>query len=142
MLGLGKESSEYLGDWSGFDSLRYIHPLDFADSLSSVCTLLFELKFPADQFYLLNYNCPGFLKAALADNEVKIKKPSQSIRIIGEVHRLHGEEEKYVEQLFQDRFGNDSEEKNNNDSDTDDAKQSPGLVAGTPTGSSCVLCLY
>ena len=72
---------------------------------------------------------------------MKIKKPSQSIRIIGEVLRLHGEEEKYVEQLFQDRFGNGSEEKNYNDADADGAKQSPSLVEGTQTGSSCVLCL-
>jgi hypothetical protein len=36
ILGLDEESTGSVGDWSGLDTLQSIHPLDFADSLSSV----------------------------------------------------------------------------------------------------------
>ena len=34
---LEEESAESIGDWSGLGTLQSIHPLDFADALSSVC---------------------------------------------------------------------------------------------------------
>ena len=115
-----------------------------------------ELKYHSDGIRsLLNYKYSGLLKAALADDDVKIEKPSQSLRIVGEVIRLHGEEEKYAEQLFQDRFGNDEESNaddaddaddedadTDTDADADDEWQnSADVVERTPSGACCVFDL-
>ncbi|KAI5080992.1 hypothetical protein GOP47_0004175 [Adiantum capillus-veneris] len=84
---------ETLGNWSGLDTLEGVHPLDFANALST---------------------------AALADDNEKVDKPSQSLRIVGEVRRLSEEEEEYVSKLCEDRFTGEEEEDEEEDDDDDD----------------------
>eukprot|EP00250_Pteridium_aquilinum_P014144 c21807_g1_i1 orf=297-1874(+) len=93
-----ESSEESIGNWSGLDTLEFVHPLEFASALAA---------------------------AALADDNEKIEKPSQSLRIVGEVRRLNDEEEEYVKRLCRDRFtgeedDNDDEDDNDNDDDDDD----------------------
>lgn len=84
---------ETIGNWSGLDTLAAVHPLDFASALSA---------------------------AALADDNEKIEKPSQSLRIVGEVRRLNDEEEEYVKIFCEDRFIDDDDD---DDSEEDDSEE-------------------
>lgn len=65
---------------------------------------------------------PSFLKAALSDDNEKIDKPCQSLRIVGEVRRLNEEEEEYVKKLCEERFGRevDDEDEDEDDDESDE----------------------
>lgn len=97
---LEEDSAESIGDWSGLDTFRSVHPLDFAGSLA---------------------------KAASADHVDKIDKPSKSLRIVGEVRRLNEDEENYVQQLWYDRFRLEGEDGEDGEQSTE---QVEGVVTG------------
>lgn len=90
-----ESSEESLGNWSGLDTLNSIHPLEFASALAA---------------------------AALSDDNEKIDKPCQSLRIVGEVRRLNEEEEEYVKKLCEERFGRevDDEDEDEDDDESDE----------------------
>ncbi|MCO5604045.1 hypothetical protein L7F22_058202 [Adiantum nelumboides] len=93
-----QSDEETVENWSGLDTLAGVHPLDFASALSTV---------------------------ALAVNDEKIEKPSQSLRIVGEVRRLSEEEEEYVSKLCEDRFS-DEEEEDDDDEDDEEEEEEGG----------------
>lgn len=93
VIGEQESPEESIGNWSGLDTLESVHPLEFARALAT---------------------------AAMTDDNEEIDKPTQSLKIVGEVRRLNEEEEEYVKKLCEERFG--SEEDEDEDEDEDDEK--------------------